>query len=193
MKCDNEQYNYFHTSTTSLSSYPVWSSINRPQIMSLSSPPGYSHKICRMERWRGQHSSSCSVSSLRYQLQSSITRVYVPAEDSTARRCCLECWRSVLKFSSSLLRWSPWPSFSRASFLCICVVGARSSRRAQFWSCSASRRAESSVYRHPCVAPVYPYCGNQSMCSASLEMLRSYWRTLPVVLQYTNFVVADCG
>ena len=81
MKCDNEQYIYFHTSSTSLSIYPVWPSINRPQIKSLWSPLGYSHKICRMERWRGQHSSSCFVSSLRYHFS------------IVDQPCVCTCWR----------------------------------------------------------------------------------------------------
>ena len=50
MKCDNEQYIYFHTSTTSLSSYPVWLSINRPQIMSLGVRQA---TVTKFAEWRG--------------------------------------------------------------------------------------------------------------------------------------------
>ena len=106
MNYDDEQYICFNVSTTSSSVYPVGSNSNRPQIMSFLGPLGYSHKICRMERWRSQHSSSSSSSTLRCNATSLNHR------ESPVCMCLVE--DLVISHSSSLLRWALIISFSQS-------------------------------------------------------------------------------
>ena len=146
MKCDNEQYIYFHTSTTSLSSYPVWLSINRPQIMSLGVRQATVTKFCWIERWRGQHSSSCFVSSLRYHF----SIVDHP------------CVRVPLKVSHQLLAVAASSAEDLSSnYHRRCFVGARDHLSVVHYSCASAslepahlvvlNSGRAQPVNHPCI------------------------------------------